>query len=208
MLYTQSIEILSKVIMDDAYREAEAIIDKAKKETESIRRKESHEFNIMFFKNKNCLYKVLLYNNKEKVISLEEFKSRSDILTYKETVVQEILQHIKRAFYSLPENQDYPKILKKLIIQALRHLDPDGQEFICRINQRDHGLLSSPVLKEVGKKMNKALFIDDFPVNIVGGVIVLRYDLRVLYDNSLEAVFERNRQTMRYMAAECIFGKG
>ena len=49
--------------------------------------------------------------------------------------------------------------------------------------------------------------MDTMSADIVGGVIVFRTDLRVLYNNSLEAIFERNRQQIRRIAAECIFGR-
>ena len=55
--------------------------------------------------------------------------------------------------------------------------------------------------------MDKLLLLDKSTVDIMGGVIVFRSDLRVFYDNSLEAIFERNRQQMRCMAAEYIFEK-
>jgi vacuolar-type H+-ATPase subunit E/Vma4 len=67
-------------------------------------------------------------------------------------------------------------------------------------------LLPSSTLKELGKKTDKVISLDETPADIVGGVIAFRSDLRVLYDNSLEAVFERNRQRMRCLAAECVFG--
>ena len=86
-------------------------------------------------------------------------------------------------------------------------MEADGNAFVCRVNERDHPLLSSSVLKEIGKKTEKAVSLDDLPLKIVGGVNVLRKDLRVFYDNSLEAIFERNREHMRCIAAACIFGE-
>jgi len=207
MLYSQNIDILSKVIMDDAYREAESIIEKAQKEAESIIENGLKDSNIMFYKDKNKFSKVLLYNNKEKTLSLEEFHARSDILARKESIIKEILQHIQQEFYNLPDTQGYLDILKKLIVQALGYLNADGRRFLCRVNERDKSLLDLEFLQEVEKRTNKELSVDNAPADIVGGVIVIRSDQRVLYDNSLEAIFERNRQTIRCMAAELIFGK-
>ena len=67
--------------------------------------------------------------------------------------------------------------------------------------------MSSSFFKEIGKEAEADVSLDKVPIESVGGVIVFRSDLRVSYDNSLEAIFERNRQQMRCMAAEYIFGK-
>ena len=92
-------------------------------------------------------------------------------------------------------------------MDALEHLKGDGDEFLCRLNSRDQSLLSSSTLDGLGKKTGKMILVDKENVDIVGGVILIKSDFRVLYDNSLEAIFERKRQKMRCMAAECIFGK-
>ncbi|UCH00876.1 MAG: hypothetical protein JSU78_02640 [Deltaproteobacteria bacterium] len=202
-----NIEILSRVIMDDASREAKAILDKARKESDSIKEegfRKAEELKKEAMKSQGQF--DLLCDN-AKMVSLAEFQARSEILGRKETIIKEVLQEVKKLFFSLPERKDYPKILKKLIRQALICLEADGSEFICRVNQRDHSLLSSSILKDLGGKTDKLLLLDKSPVDIVGGVIVFRSDLRVFYDNSLEAVFERNIQQMRCMAAEYIFEK-
>ncbi len=205
MLSSQNMEILTRVIMDDAYREAEAILEKAKRESESIREKGIIIANDLIQKNKINLSQVKLSNNSGKLISLAEFRSRSEILERKEAILKGVLRQVQQEFFSIPERADYPEILKKLIIQALRYLKDEGREFLCRLNPRDLSFLSASVLDELGKKAQRDISLDKTPLEGVGGVIVFRSDLRVLYDNSLEAIFERNRQRMRCMAAECIF---
>jgi vacuolar-type H+-ATPase subunit E/Vma4 len=202
-----NIEILSRVIMDDASREAEAILDKARKEFESIREegfRRAEGLKKTAMKSKG---QIDLLCDKAKMVSLAEFQARSEILGRKEAIIKEVLQEIQKVFFALPGRKDYPEILKKLTHQALKYLEADGNEFICRVNERDHSLLSSSILKDLGEKMDKLLSLDKSPVDIVGGIIVFRSDLRVLYDNSLEAIFERNRQQMRCIAAESIFGE-
>ena len=202
-----NIEILSRVIMDDAYREAEAILEKAKKESESIKEKGTDIANDLIKLNKSNLSQVSLLSNSGKQISLAEFMARSEILQRKEEVLKGIILRVQQDFFSLPERADYPDILKKLIIDALRCLKGEGTEFVCRLNPRDRSLLSSSVFKEIGKEEETNISLDKVPIESVGGVIVFRSDLRVSYDNSLEAIFESNRQQMRCMAAEYIFGK-
>jgi V/A-type H+-transporting ATPase subunit E len=206
-MYSQNMEILSRVIMDDANKEAEAILEKAKRESVSIKEKGINIANDLIQKNNIYLFQVKLSKNSGKLISLAEFRARSEILGKKEEILKGILRQIQQKFFSLPERADYPEILKKLIINALRYLKGEGSEFVCRVNSRDQSLLSASLFAELGKKMERDISLDKTPLDSVGGVIVFRSDLRVLYDNSLEAIFERNRQQMRCMAAECIFGK-
>jgi len=203
-----NIEILSKVIMDDASRDVRSILDKARTESESITEegiRKAEELKRGAMKGKG---QIDLLCNKAKAISLAEFQARSEILGRKEEILSGVLQQVQKAFFSLPDREDYPEIVKGLIIQAIKYLKEDGDAFVCRFNERDQSLLSPQIFNDLGKGCDRALSLDTTPADIVGGVIVFRSDFRVLYDNSLEAVFERNRQQMRHMAAECIFENG
>lgn len=201
-----NMEILCRVIIEDASREAKAILEKARVESESIIEEGRREAGELIKSARKSKSHIDLSCNKAKIISLAEFQSRSEILGRKEKVIDNVLREAQKAFFALPERDNYPGILKNLIVQALKFLDEDGREFVCRVNERDRALLPSSTLMELGKMTEKVISLDDTPAEIVGGVIAFRSDLRVLYDNSLEALFERNRQRMRCLAAECIFG--
>ena len=201
-----NMEILCRVIIEDASREAKAILEKARVESESIIEEGRREAGELIKSARKSKSHIDLSCNKAKIISLAEFQSRSEILGRKEKVIDNVLREAQKAFFALPERDNYPGILKNLIVQALKFLDEDGREFVCRVNERDRLLLQSSTLEGLGKKSDKVISLDDTPAEIVGGVIAFRSDLRVLYDNSLEALFERNRQRMRCLAAECIFG--
>ncbi|MGA1844088.1 MAG: V-type ATP synthase subunit E [bacterium] len=207
MEYNQNVEILSRVIMNDAYLEAEAIIEKARSDAASIRENGIITAHNLKHKNIVNVSQVKLSGSKGKVISLAEFRARSEILGRKEEILQGVLWQVQRAFYAVPKREDYPEIVHRLIGHALGVLYQDGEAFACRTNLRDQALLSAAVMQELSRRYGKRLGLDETPVEITGGVIVYRADFRVLYDNSLEAIFERNRQQMRCMAAECIFGK-
>lgn len=200
-----NIEILSRVIMDDASREARSLLEKARTESESITEegiRKAEELKRASMKGKG---QMDLLCNKAKAISLAEFQARSEILGRKEEILSEVLRQVQGTFFSLPGHEDYPEILKVLIIHAIAYLKEEGDAFVCRFNEQDRSVLSPQLLNDLGKKCDRTLSLDTTPADIVGGVIVFRSDFRVLYDNSLEAIFERNRQQMRRMAAECIF---
>ena len=143
---------------------------------------------------------------KAKIVSLEEFRARSEILDRKEKIIKDVLRQARQEFYALPTHEHYPMTLKRLILDALRRLEGEGDEFICRVNTNDGALLSLSDIESLGKKLGKVLSLDSTFVDITGGAIVYRSDLRLLYDNSLEAIFERKTQLMRCIVAEYIFG--
>lgn len=200
-----NIEILSRVLMDDASCEARSILEKARMESESITEegiRRAEELKRAAMKGKGHIDLVC---NKAKAVSLAEFQARSEILGCKEEILSEVLGRVQGRFFSLPGHKNYPEVVKGLIIHALGYLKEDGDAFVCRFNERDRSLLSPRNLDELGKRCERSLSLDAMTADIVGGVIVLRSDFRVLYDNSLEAIFERNRRQMRRVAAECIF---
>jgi len=202
-----NMEILSRVIMEDASREAKAILDKARIESAFIREEGIQKAEELKKTARRSKDHTDLSCHQAKLISLEEFRARSEILSRKEEIIKEVLLQIREEFFSLPERGDYPGIMRKLIVHALGHLKADGEAFLCRVRAGDRALLGHDFLDALGRELDKGLSLDPETADIVGGVIVLRSDLRVLYDNSLEAIFERNRQKMRCIAAECIFGK-
>lgn len=206
-MLNNNIEILARVIIDDATREAENIIEKAKDESQSIKEKGIVAARELKIHAESNSFHARLACKKAKSIALAEFKARSEILRYKEEEINRILQQIQMEFFALPHNEEYPKILKRLIIDSLEALRGEGEEFIFRINASDRSILSESEIHEIGKTTGNHLAMDQTPAEIIGGVIVMRKDYRVIYDNSLESIFERKRQQMRYMAAECMFGE-
>jgi len=205
MLHMQNVEILSRVIMNDAHKEAELIIEKANRESESIRAKGIKTVDELKSETKNNFGQSIFSINKNKIISIAEFGAKNEILKQKDKIIENILNKIKQEFFSLTEHKDYPLVLNRLIIESFRYLEVEDKKFICRVNLRDQSLLSSTVLDKLSKRLNTSLSLDTDPLNIIGGVVLFPPGCRVLYDNSLEAIFERKKEDMRYIAATCTF---
>lgn len=201
-----NLEVLSKVLLEDASHEARMILDKARKEASGIKEEGVRVAEELQRTQKKSRSQVDLVCYKAKMISLAEFKARSEILARKEEILNGILSQLRREFLSLPGKEGYPELLERLIEDALKHLEGEGREFFCQINAEDQRILLPQVLERIGAKLVKGISLDTEPVAISGGAIVQRADQRVLYDNSLEAIFERKRQHMRCMAAEFLFG--
>lgn len=196
-------EILARVIMEDAFQEAEAILEKAKKEAASIQEeslKAQAEMRRQTESNQNQLDVFLA---KAKMISQAELQSRMELVDQKETVLQDVLDVVKKEFFSLSCHPEYPSILVKLTLQGLAWLE--GDEFICQVNSWDRKWFTSSWLESVSKESGKKLSLDDHPLDIEGGVVIIRSDGRILYDNSLEAIFQRKEEVMRSAAARQFF---
>lgn len=201
-----SVDILSRVIIEDAAREAQAILAKATQESTTIMEKGRKTIDELRKKEKNGEVHIEISFNKAKQIALAEFKSRSEILGRKEEILTAIIKQLRQEFLALAQEKDYPLVLKGLIINAVRHLEKEVKSLICRVNFNDYSILCS-YLDDLTKKTNKELSVDKTPIEITGGVIVYRSDQRVFYDNSLEAIFERKISQLRCLASECIFGR-
>ena len=148
---------------------------------------------------------VDLVCNKAKMISLAEFNARTSIWSRKEEILASVFEQVQSDFFSIIEHKDYPLILKRLIIDALAYLKEEGREFVCRTRAKDQSLLPVAIFEQLSKEHNKNLSLDNTPLDILGGIVLYRSDLRVLYDNSLEAIFTREREQIRCMASKIIF---
>ncbi len=203
---SQNMEILVSVIMEEAFQEAQAIIEKGRKETISIQEnslREQEDLNRQYEENQDQGELVFA---KAKRISQVELQVRTDIIYQKELILENLLQTLSWEFYALPHHAKYPSFLKKLFLHALEHLE--GDEFICQLNERDHSLISESLFAEIGCRTGKRITLDKEGLSVEGGVIIKRNDERVLYDNTLEAIFQRCQEHLRSIAAERLFSEG
>lgn len=201
-----NVDILSRVIIEDASRQIQAILEKAKKESEAIIEEGLQKIKTLKKEDKMDKSRIEASFTEAKRIAQAEFLSHTEILGRKEKILREIIQQLQKDFFELPQQKDYPLILKGLILDAIRHLEKEGKSFVCCVNSKDYGILS-PYLADLVKRTDKELSLDETPIYITGGVILFRADQRVSFDNSLEAIFERKRGQMRCIAAEYIFGQ-
>lgn len=202
-----NIEILSRVIIEDAYREANLIIEHAQKEASEIERSALFKVSNLKKSAKNTLAHTAFANKKGKIVSLSEFRSRCEILSYKEKFINKILLKVQNEFFSMAKGKEYQALLKRLILEAVKLMTDEARDFVCQINVRDRKLLESGMLDEIKKETNKNISIDENSIPIAGGAVIYTADFRVLYDNSFEAIFERAKEMMRYIAAEALFGE-
>jgi vacuolar-type H+-ATPase subunit E/Vma4 len=192
-------EILAGVIMEDAFQEAAAILEKAEKEAVSIREESLKKQRELRQQSEDTRNQIDLFLARAKMISQAELKARMELICRKEAVLENTLQAVKHTFFSLPTCPDYPSLLKRLVLNAVTHLE--GDCFICRVNKRDQCLLNPHLMGELSRQTGKKISLDNECTEIQGGVMVWRSDGRLLFDNSLEGIFHRQIERMRSLAA-------
>ncbi len=198
-----NMKILICVIMEDAFKEAEDILEKAKRDAVLIGEQAVQMQKEVLRKNEREKNRLDIFFPKAKMVSKAELEARMEIMRQKESMLQKVLDIIRQELFSLSRNTDYPATLLKLINQGLQFLE--GEEFTCQVNERDKSLLSSSLLDEINWKTGKKITLDEQCLKKNGGVFIKRRDGRVVYDNSLEAIFERRQEELRSAAAEYLF---
>ncbi|MEW6381313.1 MAG: V-type ATP synthase subunit E family protein [bacterium] len=196
-------EILARVIMEDAFQEAEAILEKAKKEAASIQQESVRVQAQMRQQAESSQSQLDIYLAKAKMISQAELSARMEIIGQKEAILQDVLSAVRQELYALARHPDYASILMRLTREALSWLE--GDEFSVQVNGRDRRLFTPKVLEELSAESGKRLMLSEQAIDAEGGVIVIRSDGRLQYDNTLEAIFQRREETMRSAAARLLF---
>lgn len=200
---SNNLEILVTVIMEEAFQEAEAILEKAEREAYDIREESLKKQAQLQSSRGNDQDHLDIFFMKAKTASQAELQARMEIIQAKETFLTTVLEEVKEEFFSLPKQSDYPLLLQKLIIDGLENLD--GDQFVFRLNEPDRAFISRAWIKEIEQKMGKEVTFDDHYLPGRGGVIIQRLDGRLLYDNTLEAIFRRWQEKLRSIAAERLF---
>ncbi len=196
-------EILISVIMEEAFQEAESVLRKAEKEAACIRESSQQEKANLLKQKTTCRNQAEPFFLKAKMVSQAELQARMEIIHQKEAIFQKNFETLQKEFFSLHLHQDYPFLMKKLILQSLNSLE--GSKFILQVNERDYYLLSTSFIEEIVKETGKEIYPDQQYRDIRGGVITVRCDGKVLYDNSLEAIFQRQEEAIRSLVSQHLF---
>ncbi len=201
------VDKITSKILEDANKEKEEILAKAREEAEKIleqARKEAEEKKSSILK-RGEKEAEMTYN---RILAEARLQAKRKLLEEREKLIQMALDKLREDLEKVPERDDYKDILLKLIVEGVFAIG--GGELYIHLNERDYGLLTDETLwaieNEAEERLKKATIIRrGEPVDIIGGCIVKTVDGAKMYDNSLEAVFERNIDSIRTKVAEIIF---
>jgi V/A-type H+-transporting ATPase subunit E len=199
-------KITSK-ILEDANKTANEIKSEAQKEAESILQKAKEEAEL---RKQNILKKgekdaEMIYN---RIIAEARLNAKKKMLEERENLIKMAIEKLEEDLVKLPKKEEYKDMLLKLIIEGV--FSVGGGELILHLNKNDYELINDDALwaieKEAEERLRKTTILKrGEPVDIIGGCIIKTSDESKVYDNSLEAVFERNLESIRAKVADLLF---
>ncbi|HLC79477.1 MAG TPA: V-type ATP synthase subunit E [archaeon] len=162
---------LAKASVEEAQKEAGKIISQAKNEAKEI---------IENAKERAQNASKLEY---EERISAAQLKAKKLTTEAANKTLESSLKMAWEEFAKISQSKEYEKIMKKMITQAESEI---GQGAVVLVNSRD-----SKIVKKYAKNVSPKA------VDIAGGAIVFTKDMKISIDNSLESIFESNRDAIK-----------
>lgn len=200
-------EIFSRIIKD-AQKEANHIMEKAKKSSNEIIEEQRSS---ALLDAKKVVDSILMKSDDDSNIISEKISTdiRNQagwiVLAEKERLINEVLNEVKNKLMGMRNSQEYPKVLEKLIIKGGTVLGGGALEVL--INKNDSKLcnynkLSKEISKKTGVKTKLSLstnYIKDI------GVKIRTSDNKIYVDNTFEAIMRRKEKIFRLKIAKILF---
>lgn len=189
-------KIISK-IKEDAEREAEKIKEEARKKEEEILKKAEAEA-------KSKSDEILNQGKKEaelekqRILANAKLQAKKIKLDVKEKIIEKSFSLAEEKLKEVVSSEEYEKILKDLIREAISTLGREDLEVLCRKEDEK-------VVKKIIKDLSGVELAKD-NISTIGGVIVRSKDRQVQVDNTFEARLTRMRDDLRIEVAKILFG--
>jgi vacuolar-type H+-ATPase subunit E/Vma4 len=135
-----------------------------------------------------------------RAMSSAEVAAQRRVLEARENLIDQALGLTWRLATALDDPAERRQSLLALVVEAVAALG--GGEVTLQLNPRDHALVSPAFLAQTRDLLDRSgipatLAVIPEPAHIAGGVVAAKAGGRVLFDNSLEARFERQRDSLR-----------
>jgi len=189
-------KIISK-IKEDAEREAEKIREEARKKEEEILQKAEAEA-------KSKSDEILNQGKKEaelekqRILANAKLQAKKIKLDVKEKIIEKSFSLAEEKLKEVVSSEEYEKILKDLIREAISTIGREDLEVLCRKEDEK-------VVKKIIKDLSGVELAKD-NISTIGGVIVRSKDRQVQVDNTFEARLTRMRDNLRIEVAKILFG--
>lgn len=149
---------ITKKILDDASKEAAAIVNEAKDKAKNILETLETEKEILKKKNEEAVKKTL-EENERRIISAAEQEVKMRINNYKRNLIDEVFNTALNKITKLPE-KDYASFLKKILSTVPKN--KTGKIFI----PKERAGITKKILTECGFE-NKTVLTDKFSAGII-----------------------------------------
>lgn len=177
-----SLEILRKQITADTKAEAERIVDEAEKKSISIIKQAENQAKQLVSGEQKSAESIALAEKAE-TIAAAKLEAKRIVDEAKETKAEEALSLVWEEFSKHRNEKNYAKTLKSLIEAGKKSI---GSGFVVMVNEADMQQAKETAKKAKVKK-----------TDITAGAIVASLDEKIIANNSLEAVFEEKKDTIK-----------
>jgi V/A-type H+-transporting ATPase subunit E len=199
----ESIELLSRAVMKEAQSEAEQILSRAREDALKIQHKAQEQA--------EAERKVILERASEEeerirrqAIATAQMKARTLQLKKREELLEGVFEEAGQQLSSLQQWSDYDRIARKLLREALTHLETSSA--LVWADEVTFQYLTAEVLEEISKELNVKLKIEG-TLDRGTGVIVETEDGRRRFDNTLETRLDRMQDALRAPVYRMLVGE-
>ena len=204
---TMGAEKITSKIVEDANKNAEKILAEALNEKEAILTEAKEEAS----KKEQAIAKKGEKDaemTKNRILAEARLSAKKKLLEEREKTIQLTLEKLEEDLVKLPQKEEYKDILLKMIISGVYSVG--GGELELLLNKKDFEIIDDSTLwaleKEMEDRLKKVTVLKKGEAkSIIGGCIIKTADQTKVSDNSLEATFERNLDSVRAKIAEMLF---
>ena len=139
------------------------------------------------------------------IVAAAELEAQRKELLRREQFIAEVQQQVQERLLQIRNESRYADILHALICQGLHELEGDTFEVI--VAPEDQQFMTEEMLSKLCAETNKTVTLSEQSQAGMTGAIIQRTDKRVMCNNSLQAILQRERNTIRLLIAQELFGE-
>lgn len=196
-----SAEKICQQIREDSQKEAETIIQKAKRNA-GLRIKLAQGEAKRYVKEHNLKVAGQIEQIEQKVLAGVNLEIRKIILQAREKIIDSVLQAIRKKGAEFRQQQEYENWLNKVIIEGIRNI---GDKNITVIISRQDAALVPKIENNIKEALTVTVVTDENVHDT--GAIIKSADGRKVFYNIFSARLERLMPKLRLLIVKEIFGE-
>lgn len=197
-------ELIYQRIREDAQKEAETILSKARKNA-GLRVKLAQGEAKRFIKDEKQKVDFRAKDIKKTIMSSLEFDLQRIELVSREEIVNHVIDEVKKRGEGYRDKNEYEQWLKENIVEGIKHIDCSDVE--VKISGKDSKIINDKfknlIKKEISENIKVDMNLDDGIDDI--GAIIMSKDGRIIFDNTFSEKMKRKHSEQRYIISNIIF---
>jgi vacuolar-type H+-ATPase subunit E/Vma4 len=195
------VELLCRAVSGEGDQQAGLILAEAEAEAARIvaeaRERAEHEQ-----ASELLVRRSAAYAEAKRIVDSAELEARKRIMTFREQVIQEVLEALQERLKEFSKEPGYGDFLMTALGEGVDHLT--GTAFVVELHMADLDLVAERARKWAGEH---SLTIEFKPSTAIdAGLRVYTVDQRLLYDNTLAARLRRSENDIRQEIRRILFG--